>query len=76
MSKQTAAEWLVSELNQKIDFIPMDKWDMIRDIVEQAKEMEKQRAQEYAEFAIMCDRKKMFILNFEDWIRFYNVEFH
>jgi hypothetical protein len=41
MSKQTAVEWLVKELNQKIDFIPMDKWDMIRDIVQQAKEMEK-----------------------------------
>jgi hypothetical protein len=40
--KQTAVEWMVNELNQKIDFIPMDKWDMIRDIVQQAKAMEKQ----------------------------------
>jgi hypothetical protein len=43
MSKQTAVEWLVKQLNQKIDFIPLDKWDMIRDIVLQAKEMEKQQ---------------------------------
>ena len=41
--KQTAVEWLVKELNQKIDFIPMDKWDMIRDIINQAKEMEKEQ---------------------------------
>ncbi len=41
--KQTAVEWLVNELNQKIDFIPMDKWDMIRDIVQQAKAMEKEQ---------------------------------
>jgi len=41
--KQTAVEWLVSELNQKIDFIPMNKWDVIRDIVQQAKEMEKEQ---------------------------------
>jgi hypothetical protein len=41
--KQTAVEWLVEELNQKIDFIPMDKWDMIRNIVQQAKEMEKEQ---------------------------------
>jgi hypothetical protein len=41
--KQTAVEWLVDELNQKIDFIPMDKWDMIRNIVQQAKEMEKEQ---------------------------------
>jgi hypothetical protein len=39
----TAVEWLVSELNQKIDFIPMDKWDMIRDIIQQAKALEKQQ---------------------------------
>jgi len=40
---KTAVEWLVEELNQKIHIIPMDKWDMIRDIVQQAKEMEKQQ---------------------------------
>ena len=43
--KQTAVEWLVSELNQKIDFIPIDKWDMIRDIVQQAKEIEKEQSE-------------------------------
>ena len=42
-NKQTAVEWLVKELNQKIDFIPMDKWDMIRDIVQQALAMEKEQ---------------------------------
>jgi hypothetical protein len=42
-NKQTAVEWLVKQLNQKIDFIPLDKWDIIRDIVIQAKEMEKEQ---------------------------------
>jgi hypothetical protein len=41
--KQTAVEWLVGDLNQKIDFIPMDKWDMIRDIIQQAKAIEKEQ---------------------------------
>ena len=41
--KQTAVECLVKELNKMIDFIPMDKWDEIRDIVQQAKEMERQQ---------------------------------
>jgi hypothetical protein len=41
--KQTAVEWLVKELNQKIDFIPMEKWEMIRDTVQQAKAMEKEQ---------------------------------
>jgi adenylate kinase family enzyme len=48
MSKVTAVEWLISELNQKIDFIPMDKWDMIRDIVQNAKAMEKQQIIKFA----------------------------
>ena len=43
MKQTSAVKWLVQELNQKIDFIPMDKWDMIRDIVQQAKEMEKKQ---------------------------------
>lgn len=41
--KQTAVEWLVDELNKKIDFIPLNKWDEIRDIVQQAKEIEKEQ---------------------------------
>jgi purine-nucleoside phosphorylase len=47
--KQTAVEWLVEELNQKIDFIPMEKWDMIRNIVQQAKEIEKEQHKVTAE---------------------------
>jgi hypothetical protein len=41
--KQTAVDWLVEQLNEKIDFIPLDKWDMIRDIIQQAKAMQKQQ---------------------------------
>jgi hypothetical protein len=41
--KLTAVEWLVEQLNEKIDFIPMHKWDMIRDIVQQAEAMEKEQ---------------------------------
>ena len=49
MTKQTAVEWLVNEINQKIDIIPMDKWDIIRDIVQQALAMEKDKAFEIFE---------------------------
>ena len=41
-----------------------------KEIVQQAKEMENQIAQEYAEFAIRCDRMGMKILKFQDWINF------
>ena len=40
--KQSSVEWLVRTLNDKIDFIPMNKWDMIRDIVQQAKAMHRE----------------------------------
>jgi hypothetical protein len=43
MEQLTAVEWLIKQLNEKIDFIPMHKWDMIRDIVHQAKAMEKEQ---------------------------------
>lgn len=36
-----AIEWLVKTLNDKIDFIPLHKWDEIRDIIEQAKQTQK-----------------------------------
>jgi len=41
--KQTAVDWLVKKLNQKIDFVPMHKWDEIADIVTQSKAMEKEQ---------------------------------
>ncbi len=31
MKKQTAVEWLVKKLNQEIDYIPLNKWDVISD---------------------------------------------
>ena len=41
--EQTAVEYLVKELNQKIDFIPLNIWDDIANLVSQAKEMEKKQ---------------------------------
>jgi hypothetical protein len=42
-NKQTAVEWLVRELNQELNYIPITQWDRIRDIVQQAKAMEKEQ---------------------------------
>ena len=38
-------------------------------ILKEHLEMEKQQSQDYAKFAINCDRKEMPILNFEDYIK-------
>ena len=47
-SKVTAVEWLVQEINQMINVIPMEKWDVIRDIVQEAKAMEKAQMIKFA----------------------------
>ena len=71
MKKQTAVEWLVNELNQKIDYIPMDKWDMIRDIVQQAKAMEKEKIESaYREGYNDCSLGR-----FADAEQYYNYTF-
>ena len=43
MKKQTAVEWLVKELNKNVNFVPMVHWDAIRDIVQRAKQFERQQ---------------------------------
>jgi hypothetical protein len=48
MAQHTAVEWLVKQLNDKVDFIPLNKWDEIRYLVAQAKEMEKQQTIKFA----------------------------
>jgi hypothetical protein len=65
----TAVEWLVDELNKKIDFIPMEKWDMIRNIVQQAKEMERGQVQLYVIFCLRCMKENLPIIKFEDFIK-------
>lgn len=58
---KTAVEWLIQELNQKIDFISMDKWDMIIDILQQAKSMEKEQIMQS-----LNDGKGMVLNNIEN----------
>ena len=41
MKKQTAVEWLVKKLNQEIDYIPLNKWDVISDKIQEALAMER-----------------------------------
>ena len=76
MKKQTAVEWLVGDLNQKIDFIPMDKWDMIRDIVQEALAMEKEQMKECA--VNVLDSEKEVIRNFikDQFEKYYNETFN
>jgi vacuolar-type H+-ATPase subunit D/Vma8 len=61
--KQTAVEWLVETIEK-------NRHKLIRELfvyVRQAKEMEKNIAEEYAEFCIRCDRANLPIIKFDDW---------
>jgi tRNA(Ser,Leu) C12 N-acetylase TAN1 len=69
MSKKTAVTWMIDKIinkqNGTFDGFPVLSLD---EIFEQAKEMEKEQSQNYAEFAIKCDRKGMKILEFDSYI--------
>jgi tRNA(Ser,Leu) C12 N-acetylase TAN1 len=70
--KQTAVEWLENKFKEELVlinsvdgyhiFIRVEKFD---ELLNKAKEMEKEQSQKYAEFAIECDRAGLPILDFE-----------
>ena len=62
----TAVEWLFENLLEN----PISIQDIIynEEVFNNAKEMEKQQSQEYAEFAIRCDREDLKILDFDGYI--------
>ena len=62
-NKQTPVEWLTEKLRIEFGFV------FSNNIFEQAKEMEKEQSQNYAIFAIRCDRTEMRILEFNDYIK-------
>jgi hypothetical protein len=66
MSKQTAVEWFNDEIIIHLNF---DQRLYLKDILKQAKEMEKEQSQNYAIFAIRCDRTEIRILDFNDYIK-------
>jgi hypothetical protein len=61
--KQTSVDWLVSQLN-KPGFAEV----ITEEEIQQAKKMEKEVLQQYAEFAIQCDRKELPVLDVDGWI--------
>jgi hypothetical protein len=58
----TAVEWLEEQYYYS-------DGKLTRQDFEQAKEMENEQSQKYAEFAIRCDRMDMRILNFDDYMK-------
>lgn len=78
----TAVEWLVNELQVRLSIIKSEPDGFVRETMinnflidtEQAKEMEKQQAQEYAEFAIICNRQNMKVLEFDGYVKLKTIK--
>lgn len=62
---RTAVEWL------EYEFVKLESTVGVHSsmyhLIEEAKVREKEMAQQYAEFAIECDRKGLPILDFDGW---------
>lgn len=43
MKNQTAIDWLLKELAKNMNFVPMIHWHSIGELIEQAKQIEKQQ---------------------------------
>jgi hypothetical protein len=71
MSKQTAVEFLVIKFKEIVKVFDIDENQLILllDAIKTSKEMEKQQSQNYAIFAIRCDRTEMRILDFNDYMK-------
>lgn len=69
MSKQSSVEWLINELtNLGYIHAPSFGHKIIYDKFEQAKAMQQEQAQQYAEFCVQCDRQSLPLLDFNSWI--------
>jgi len=65
-NKQSSVEWLLSFIEPSLTQEQKHFFSMV---IEQAKEMNKKQAQEYAAFCVACDRKKLPLLEFDGWIK-------
>jgi transcription elongation GreA/GreB family factor len=71
--QQTAVEWLISQLQQTRDYQRVineanQSGTSVRDVINQAKEMEKEQSHLYSAFCFKCINEKIPVIKFEDWI--------
>jgi hypothetical protein len=64
---KSAVKFLVEELEQSILMT-----SSVKTTIKQAKEMEENLAEQFAEFSILCDRREMNPVKFKDWLKQYN----
>jgi undecaprenyl pyrophosphate synthase len=72
--QQTAVEWFIEQLQQTRDWQRVineanQSNTSVRNVIEQAKEMNKEQSQAYAAFCVACDRKELPLLEFDGWVK-------
>jgi hypothetical protein len=69
-TKQTAVEWFMGKIGEKQPngLYVIGTLQDVQNVFQQAKEMQKQQSQQYAEFCVMCDRENLPLLDFESYI--------
>jgi hypothetical protein len=72
--QQTSVEWLISQLQKTRDYQRVineanQSSTSVRDVIAEAKEMEKEQSHLYSAFCIKCINEKMPIIKFEDWTK-------
>jgi coenzyme F420-reducing hydrogenase beta subunit len=65
MEKQTAVNWLVEQVNSDC----LNSSFIRPELIEKAKEMEKEQLKKYAEFCVRCDREGLKLIHFNDYIK-------
>ena len=63
--KLTAVEWLINWSKGNPVAFQSDYYEAIQ----QAKEMEKEQIEKYAEFCVRCDREGLKLIHFNDYIK-------
>ena len=73
--QQTAVDWFsvrrdVLEIEVRLGKLsPIEYAEELTKAEQQAKEMEKEKAQAYAAFCVKCDREKLPLIDFDSWIK-------
>jgi hypothetical protein len=71
--QQTSVEWFVEQLQKTRDWQRVineanQSSSSVRDVVQQAKEMESRQSHRYATFCLRCANENLPIIRFKDWI--------
>lgn len=67
--QQTAVDLMYQRAISVLPMGSIDARQKLKETYEQAKEMDKKQAQEYAAFCVACDRKELPLLEFDGWVK-------